>query len=72
MQSGARANDDFMCRGRFLRREWKRYKPVRLFWSYPVSIPPDIHFRLIYIASSQIDFIARARFGPREPSPFCL
>ncbi|KAH9054632.1 hypothetical protein EDB87DRAFT_1640439 [Lactarius vividus] len=27
MQSGARVSDDLMCRGRFLRREWKRYKP---------------------------------------------
>ncbi|KAF8274695.1 hypothetical protein EI94DRAFT_1782242 [Lactarius quietus] len=27
MQSGARVNDEIVCRGRFLRREWKRYKP---------------------------------------------
>jgi len=27
MQPGARVSDDFVCRGRFLRREWKRYKP---------------------------------------------
>lgn len=27
MQSGARVSDDLMARGRFLRREWKRYKP---------------------------------------------
>ncbi|KAN0138801.1 hypothetical protein V8E53_003189 [Lactarius tabidus] len=27
MQSGACVNDDLLCRGRFLRREWKRYKP---------------------------------------------
>jgi hypothetical protein len=65
MQPGARVNDDFMCRGRFLRREWKRYKPVSVSCSYPVSIPPDINFPLIYIASSEIDFIARVRIGPR-------
>ncbi|KAI0246973.1 hypothetical protein BJV78DRAFT_1285943 [Lactifluus subvellereus] len=27
MESAIRFNDDLMCRGRILRREWKRYKP---------------------------------------------
>lgn len=71
MQSGARVNDDLLCRGRFLRREWKRYKPVS-FQSYPVSIPLDIEFLLICIASGEIDFIARAKVGPREPSTVYL
>ena len=65
MQPGARVDDDFMCRGRFLRREWKRYKPVSVFWSYLVSMPLDIDLPLIYIASSEIDFIARVRIDPR-------
>ena len=31
MESAIRCNDDLMCRGRILRREWKRYKPVSFF-----------------------------------------
>ena len=72
MQPGARVNDEFMCRGRFLRREWKRYKPVSVFWSYPVSMPLDIDLPLIYIASGKIDFITRARIGPCEASTVYL
>jgi hypothetical protein len=63
MEPATSANDDLMSRGRILRREWKRYKPVN-FPLY-ITLHPVVDLAMVCIASAEIYFITTARIGSR-------
>jgi hypothetical protein len=60
--------DDFMFRGRILRREWKRGPPVSHPLYYPTPFIGPCSSHNDRVASSEIHFLARARAGSC-PSP---
>jgi hypothetical protein len=71
MNSVLRVNDDLMCRGRILHREWKLNKPVGLPLFVIRGLIPfyvDIDLVLAHLASRKVRFFARARAGPCVPS----